>query len=58
VWITAEEYASLPLTLSVRECQSAVSWRGFRVRTITLVTTLLDAENYPAEESATLYFQR
>ena len=58
VWMTAEEYAALPLTLTVRECQYRVTQPGFRVRTITLVTTLLDAAVYPAEELAALYFQR
>lgn len=58
VWMTAEEYAALPLTLTVRECQYQVTRPGFRVRTITLVTTLLDADAYPVEELASLYFQR
>jgi hypothetical protein len=58
VWMTAEEYAALPLALTVRECQYQVTRPGFRVRTITLVTTLLDADAYPAEELASLYFQR
>ena len=40
----------LPLTLAVRECQYQVTRPGFRVRTVTLVTTLLDADAYPAEE--------
>ena len=56
--MTAEEYAALPVTLTVRECQYRVTRPGFRVRTITLVTTLLDADAYPTEELATLYFQR
>ena len=58
VWMTAEEYAALPMTLMVRECQYRVTQPGFRVRTIILVTTLLDADAYPADELATLYFQR
>jgi Transposase DDE domain len=56
--MTVEEYAALPMTLMVRECRYRVTQPGFRVRTITLVTTLLDADAYPAEELATLYFQR
>jgi hypothetical protein len=58
VWMTAEEYAALPISLAVRECQYEVTQPSFRVRTITLVTTLLDAENYFANELAILYFQR
>ena len=57
-WMTAEAFAALPLALTVRECQYRVTQPGFRVRTITLVTTLLDAAVYPAEELAALYFQR
>jgi hypothetical protein len=58
VWMTAEEFAALPLTLTVRECRYQVTRPGFRVRTITLVTTVLDADVYPAEELAALYFKR
>ena len=58
VWMTAEEFATLPLTLTVRECRYQVTRPGFRVRTVTLVTTLLDADAYPAEELASLYYRR
>jgi hypothetical protein len=58
VWMTAEAFASLPLTLMVRECRYEVTRPGYRVRTVTLVTTLLDAEAYPAEELASLYLRR
>jgi hypothetical protein len=58
VWMTAEEFTALPLTLTVRECQYRVTRPGFRVRTVTLVTTLLDADAYPAEELASLYYRR
>jgi hypothetical protein len=57
-WMTAEAFAALPLTLTVRECRYEVTRPGFRVRTVTLVTTLLDAEVYPAEELASLYLRR
>ena len=56
--MTAEEFAALPITLLVRECQYEVARRGFLVRTITLVTTLLDAQAYPANDLATSYFER
>jgi Transposase DDE domain len=58
VWMTAEAFAALPLTLMVRECQYRVTRPGFRVRSVTLVTTLLDADAYPAEELASLYSRR
>ena len=57
-WITAEEYASRPKLLPVRECRYAVDRPGFRVRTVTLVTTLLDAEAYPLDALADLYRRR
>jgi Transposase DDE domain len=57
-WMTAEHYAALPETLAVRELRYWTKRRGFRTRVVTLVTTLLDAEVYPAEELAALYGRR
>jgi hypothetical protein len=57
-WLTPEEYARLPLLLAVRELRYAIDRPGYRVRTVTLVTTLLDAEVYPAAALADLYNQR
>ena len=54
-WMTAEEYAELPATLVVRELRSTIRERGRRTRVVTLVTTLLDLEEYPAAELARLY---
>jgi Transposase DDE domain len=58
VWMSEEDYAALPITLRLRECQYRVGRPGFRVRAITLVSTLLDAEAYPAVALAELYRQR
>src|SRR5829696_2653825 len=57
-WMTAEEYAALPGEITVRELRYRVEVPGYRVREITLVTTLLDAAAYPAEALADLYFRR
>jgi Transposase DDE domain len=57
-WRSAEDYDALPLTLTVRECRYKINRPGFRVRAVTLVTTLLDAEAYPVESLADLYYQR
>ena len=54
----SEEYARLPESLLVRELRYRVTQRGFRVREVTLATTLLDAERYPAAELAKLYLKR
>jgi hypothetical protein len=57
-WMTASQYASLPELLVVRELRYPVGQPGFRVREVTLVTTLLDPELYPLEALAELYRQR
>jgi hypothetical protein len=57
-WMPAEQFAPLPARLEVRELCYRVARKGFRVRTITLVTTLLDAMCYPVEALAQLYRAR
>ncbi len=57
-WMTAEEHAGLPEYIVVRELRYRVGRRGFRTRAVTLVTTLLDPERYPAEALAELYAAR
>jgi hypothetical protein len=48
----------LPETIVVREVSFQVTQPGFRTRSVTLVTTLLDAKTYPAWALAELYFKR
>lgn len=57
-WMTAEQYAALPDSIVVRELRYAVGRPGRRTRVVTLVTTLLDPEAYPAAELARLYGPR
>jgi putative transposase len=57
-WMTAQRYAELPEVLMLREVRLRVAEKGFRTKTIVAVTTLLDAEEYPAEEIALLYRRR
>jgi hypothetical protein len=57
-WMTAEEHARLPEDLVLRELRYRVGRPGFRTRSVTLVTTLLDPEVYPAEDLAELYASR
>jgi hypothetical protein len=57
-WMTAEQYASLPEELIVRELRYHTGRAGFRVRQVTLVTTLVDAELYPLVDLAELYRKR
>jgi putative transposase len=57
-WMTPEQYAELPEELTLREVRVRVPQRGFRTRQVVVVTTLLDAEQYPAEAIAQLYRRR
>jgi hypothetical protein len=57
-WMDADTWKTLPETLLLRELRFATPQRGHRTRVITLVTTLLDSEKYPATELAQLYLSR
>jgi hypothetical protein len=57
-WMTAAQFASLPCELLVRELRYRIGGSGFRVREVTLATTLLDAGVYPLEGLAGLYRAR
>ena len=57
-WMSAEQYATLPDELALREIRIRVAQQGFRTQSLVVVTTLLDAERYPPEEIALLYRRR
>jgi hypothetical protein len=57
-WMSAEQYATLPEALTLREIRIRVVQRGMRTRSLVVVTTLLDAAQYPREEIAGLYRRR
>ena len=57
-WMSADEFAMLPSEIAVRELRYRVETPGYRVREITLVTTLLDASTYQATDLAELYYKR
>jgi len=57
-WIDRESYQRIPGELLVREVSFRVRIRGWRVRQLTLVTTLCDADLYPLEELARVYHAR
>jgi hypothetical protein len=54
-WMSAEAFAALPEVLRVRELRYTVARKGFRVKAVTLVTTLLDPQVYTAEKLAEAY---
>jgi len=53
-----EEWESLPDQMEIREVRVTVRRKGYRSRTIVVVTTLLDAEQYSAEELTDLFQER
>jgi hypothetical protein len=57
-WMSEDEYAGLPDALTLREVRVRVAQPGFRTQVLVVVTTLLDAERYPADEIAKLYRRR
>jgi hypothetical protein len=58
VWMDELTWATLPKTLLLRELRYQTRQRGHRTKVITLVTTLIDPEAYPATELANLYLSR
>lgn len=56
--ISAEEWARLPDSLTLRVVRCRVNVRGFRTRQVILVTTLLDRERYSLQALSELYLRR
>jgi hypothetical protein len=56
--LTPEQWAQVPETITVRVLHTRIHRPGFRTREMTIVTTLLDAELYPATEIFATYFKR
>ena len=54
-WMSVDSFAALPPTLRVRELEYAIVRPGFRVRQVTLVTTLLDSQVYTRQQLAEVY---
>lgn len=57
-WMDEETYAQIPGEMKVRELRFKIEQPGFRVDSVVLVTTMLDAAEYTKEELADLYLQR
>jgi hypothetical protein len=56
--VTAEEWARLPDSLTLRLVRCGLNVRGFRTRQVVLVTTLLDRHAYPLHALSELYLRR
>ena len=57
-WMSPAQFAALPATLVVRELRCRIRRHGFRVQQVTLMTTLLDPQRYPAAELAQRFLER
>src|ERR1019366_5912916 len=57
-WLPQCLWKTIPEQLTVRVIRFPLHRRGYRSEAVTLVTTLLDPENYPAQDIAQLYVRR
>ena len=57
-WLSPLQWAGLPKEMTLRAIKGRCYAKGFRVRQITLVTTLLDPELYPAQQILQAYLRR
>jgi len=57
-WISEQQWALIPDSIIVREIRRKIQRHGFRPITVTIVTTLLDADIYPADELIELRLTR
>jgi len=57
-WMSQEDYDRVPVTLTLREMQFNITSPGSRCSSMTVVTTLADPDEYPAEHIAQLYGYR
>jgi len=53
-----EQWEQVPQTMVVRVVRRRLQQKGFRTRELTVVTTLLDPQLYPAQELLAVYFRR
>jgi len=57
-YLTPEQWAALPGQITVRVLKVKITRKGYRTQEVTLVTTLLDPVQYPAEQIAQAYLRR
>jgi hypothetical protein len=58
LWLPKLVWMALPKEITVRIVRGSCHVKGFRVRRLTLVTTLLDPKAYPAREILQAYLRR
>jgi IS4 transposase len=57
-WLPQSWWKKIPQELTLRVLRFQLCRRGFRPASVTLVTTLLDGQQYPTEDIAQLYARR
>lgn len=57
-WMDQATYQRIPPSIRVRELNVEVNEPGFRVESLVVVTTLLDGQQYPPDQIASLYRKR
>jgi len=57
-WMSEQQWMAVPESILVREIRRTIRRHGFRPITVTIVTTLLDPESYPADELIELRLTR
>ncbi len=57
-WMSEEQYAQIPETMTLRELRFQVTIPGRRTEALAVVTSLIDAHAYPKEDIAELYGYR
>lgn len=57
-WMSLAQWQTLPDTLTLRAVKGSLYQKGFRVRQVIVITTLLDPQAYPAQEILCAYLRR
>jgi len=57
-WMPLAQWTGLPAQLTLRAVKGSLYTKGFRVRQVTVITTLVDAELYPPQEILQAYLRR
>jgi len=57
-WMSQQQWMELPPSIVIREIRRTIKRNGFRPIVVTIATTLLDPESYPAEELVELRLTR
>jgi hypothetical protein len=57
-WMSRNDYAALPEELTLRELRVRVTQKSFRTKVVIVITSLLDAKEFPPSEIAELYRRR